>query len=555
MHLLIDSAVRWISTLGDDVRFDRRRRFLGVLLAVGFFSAAIPARASVINAASAALADVTAAINSAANGDTVSIPAGSTTWTSGVSVSKNIQIVGAGSGRIVAYDDGKEMLKIAGGTLNVNIGGFSPGFDGSFFSAGQTLRIFETNSRSNWMQGTVTSYSGNVLTMNITSTGGSGSTHRWLISTIPTTTIVASNNTVPLFAISESSAGHVDLSGINFASSARGAAYITVAGTTGGQAVLIHDCWFQLVQDSFESIDVNVNRGVVWNCSFDGSSGNLARLITVGGIRIKDSTGLNTANSWSSASTWGAADTTGQHNFYVETNDFHAFQAACDNDDNGRMVWRYNLMDHATFATHGADTSWYGERYFEYYNNTGVFFGYSDGTTFNMANGWIGLVRGGTFVVHDNTLPLLDSQDYPHKADVLMMVMNLQRRAGPDGCWGQGTSNGADYPAPRQVGLGYVTGTGRDGLGRTKDSITYVGDSEPAYMWANSRQPLDHVGVADDGGTSCTNPDHSSDYLKGGRDFFNGSASKPNYTPYAYPHPLTVIGPRPAAPRNLRVSH
>ena len=554
MHSLIDSAVRWKFTLGGDVRFGRRRRFLGRLLAIAFIGAVIPAKASTINAASAALADVAAAINSAANGDTVFIPAGTATWTSGVSVSKNIQIVGAGSGRIIAYDDGKEVLAIGTGTKTISIAGFSPGFAGSFFSVGQTLRVFETNSRSNWMQGTVTSYSGNTLTLNVSSTGGSGSTHRWLISTPPATTIVASGNSSAAFRLIESTAGHLNLSGICFQSSSRGAAYITVGYTSGGQAVLIHDCWFQLNPDSYESIDLTTNRGVVWNCSFDGSSGNPGQLITAGAIRIKDATGLNTANSWSSASTWGAADTTGQHNFYVETNDFHAFQAASDNDDNGRMVWRYNLMDHTTFATHGADTSPYGERYFEYYNNTGVFYGYGDGSTFNVPNGWIGLVRGGTFVVHHNTLPDIQSMDYATKADILMTVMNLQRNAGPNGCWGAGSSNGTAYHSPRQVGMGYVNGKGRDGKGRTNDGQTFVGDSEPAYIWANSRDPLTHISFTDYGGTSCSNPDHTSDYIQLDRDYFNGTP-KPGYTPYTYPHPLTSHGPGPSAPQNLRVVH
>ena len=49
-------------------------------------------------------------------------------------------------------------------------------------------------------------------------------------------------------------------------------------------------------------------------------------------------------------------------------------------------------MDNSTLGTHGADTSNYGQRHFEFYNNTGVFNGYNDGTTFNLANGWVGLI-------------------------------------------------------------------------------------------------------------------------------------------------------------------
>ena len=118
-----------------------------------------------------------------------------------------------------------------------------------------------------------------------------------------------------------------------------------------------------------------------------------------------------------------------------------------------------------------------------------------------------------------------------------MTVMNLQRHAGPNPCWGAGTSGGARYYAPRQVGMGYVTGKGTSGLGSTKDSITYVGDSEPAYIWGNSRQPLSNVSVSDYGGSECTNPDRSANYIVAGRDYFNGTA-KPGWTPYTYPHPF-----------------
>ena len=114
------------------------------------------------------------------------------------------------------------------------------------------------------------------------------------------------------------------------------------------------------------------------------------------------------------------------NNFYVESNDFHAFLNATDVDNNCRSVFRYNLMNNAGFGTHGVDTSVYGQRHFEYYNNVGNFNGYSSGrtsATFNM-NWWI-FVRGGTFVVYNNVLPALQSMDYGTKDDVHMIEMSL----------------------------------------------------------------------------------------------------------------------------------
>ena len=49
-----------------------------------------------ITARSVALTDVATAINAAANGDTVALPAGTATWTAAITVTKGISIVGAG---------------------------------------------------------------------------------------------------------------------------------------------------------------------------------------------------------------------------------------------------------------------------------------------------------------------------------------------------------------------------------------------------------------------------------------------------------------------------
>src|SRR5439155_23418596 len=121
--------------------------------------------------------------------------------------------------------------------------------------------------------------------------------------------------------------------------------------------ILIHDNWMQLTSKC-EMIDSTTNRGVIWNNSFSGSTGNSGLMTTTAALRVKGAP----ISSWTTPSTWGAADITGTGAVYFETNDVHVLQSASDNDDNGRLVWRYNLMDHSTFGTHGADTSAYGER-------------------------------------------------------------------------------------------------------------------------------------------------------------------------------------------------
>jgi hypothetical protein len=245
--------------------------------------------------------------------------------------------------------------------------------------------------------------------------------------------------------------------------------------------------------------------------------------------------------AWSTPSYFGASDTNGSHNFYVETSDFHAYLNATDNDEGARSVFRYNLFNNAGFGTHGADGSPLGQRYFEYYNNVGNYNGYGDLTTFNM-NWWF-FIRGGTFVIYNNQLPAIDSQDYSHN-DMNMTVMNLQRNIGPNACWGAGTSGGARYHAPRQVGLGYVTGNGVAGNGQHTyssaaygySSTEYVGDSEPGYVWGNSRGLT--TAITDYGGSECSNPDTSQNYIVAGRDYINNGTSKPGWSPYVYPHPL-----------------
>jgi hypothetical protein len=505
------------------------------------------AEAQTINAASCNTADVQTAINTATEGQTVSIPAGACTWTTGVSISgKGISVTGAGSSPIIAISS--STLALGTGTLTLTVQGADPGSTLSI-SPGQSLTVAETGTETNFMTGTVTSYSSGTLVMNITSDSGKCGSNslsnckRWLVE-IPQNpakmTLITNNDTTntPLFTVAEDTSFNTNISGFTVTAGTGNANVVVVNYTSGGVPVLVHNLRITgnpnngtPPSGNGTMILVNTLRGVFWNNSFDGSPFNIS---TLGAIGVQDDANL-TGNSWTSASNMGSLDTTGTGEVFAEDNDFHAMGYTTSTDNNGRAVWRYNLYDNSGVGTHGADTSNYGQRYFEFYNNNMVFEGYNDGTTFNI-NDWFYL-RGGTYLIYNNTIPAFSSQDYGSKPDINMTVMNLQRNAGPDPCWGAGTTGGADYYAPRQVGMGYVTGTGKDGLGQAKDSITYAGDSEPAYIWGNTRSPL-NAQISDYGGSDCTSPDKSANYIVLNRDYFNGSTAKPGWSPYTYPHPL-----------------
>jgi PKD repeat protein len=370
-----------------------------------------------------------------------------------------------------------------------------------------------------YMIGTVTSYSGTTLTMNIASTGGSGTQALWIISTLASTTITHSAPGV-LLTLTEATSRSVQVGGIRFVTGTGTGDYAVFKYTSGGQPILVHDCYFESTS-ALDCIYSESNRGVIWNCSFAAFPFSMAQLA----IHMKNCP----TTSWTTASTMGSADTTGTENLYVEDCDFHAWLNCTDFDDSSRVVVRNCLMNNAGCGTHGADTSTYGVRHYEFYNNLFVFNAYNNGQTFNL-NWWF-FLRGGTGVIASNTLPAISSTDYGTKQGVNMIVMNLQRNAGPNPCWGAGSGlTGAQYPAPRQVGMGRVTGTAGN------DSITYKGDSEPLYIWGNTSGYS--VGTSDYGGTECSNPDSSADYIVAGRDYFNNGTAKPGWVAYTYPHPL-----------------
>src|SRR5437773_5444316 len=64
-----------------------------------------PTEAATISAASCSRTDVANAVASAAAGDTVTIPAGTCSWSSTLSITKGITLMGAGEGKTILQDN------------------------------------------------------------------------------------------------------------------------------------------------------------------------------------------------------------------------------------------------------------------------------------------------------------------------------------------------------------------------------------------------------------------------------------------------------------------
>jgi hypothetical protein len=108
-------------------------------------------QAATIQAASCSYTNVSAAVNAAAIGDTVKVPAGSCTWSSTLSLNKGISLIGAGvgnttitsaaSGYLVSYDPADKaanaLIRISGFTFDLGGGARS----GLRLSSGNTLAL------------------------------------------------------------------------------------------------------------------------------------------------------------------------------------------------------------------------------------------------------------------------------------------------------------------------------------------------------------------------------------------------------------------------------
>jgi hypothetical protein len=360
-----------------------------------------------------------------------------------------------------------------------------------------------------------------------------------------------------MIALNASPNGNCEISGIHFedpyADSDVNYSFCLDVNQTSGLPVLIHDCSF--VSSSKQGFNYLVrfagNGGIVWNCSFAAKNDML------GGISFVNTTA--TCAVWNQPDSMGAGadstgvnqgDPTGSLNTYIENCLFQDMDLACTNfDDNSRAVIRYCTVNNATLNSHGQETSTWGARHWEIYNNT---FNYSasgkayggDRYPLNM-NGWFG-IRGGTGVIANNAI-----DDIP--GNKLGFVMSIYSISRIDSIPCQ-----TAYPAAHQTGQGW-SAVSTSSYGHpvvSKDGTGAVPD--PIYIWNNTGTETtdpDYVGVYQFTPDECGNHEKIGTFLQEGRDYFVNEA-RPGWNPYTYPHPLrgnalgaSGSGPLPLAPQ------
>jgi len=473
-------------------------------------------------------ADVQSKISGAVDGDTVTIPAGTFTWTSGVTISgKGIKLQGAGGGRVegssttsLAIGTGSKSFAIRSGSTVTSSG----------FTAGEAIIVRNKHVAANTMTGTVTSWNGTTLVVNATSSTGSGTLNAWTFEmpSATQTTIVHSADSLTLIQVTRDVTNSTEITGLRLV---RGTATtwnsygISIGGT--GKPILIHD-----IRISSVVLGINASGSglIVWQCYFDigFDIGNNTNAVN-NGLQLRGE-----SDSWTTAHSIGAADTTGIKNTYIENCYFIGHVLACiDASDNFRGSLRYCVLDNSGITIHGQDTGPIGMRHLEVYNNLMIFDALPapSALTANM-NYWISW-RGGSGIWTDNVMDDITSWAWGNKGEVSLEYQPIRRGTtvyGANG-WTLG------YPSSRQPGQGINSGTTTTLNGVTIYTNRIV---EGVYVWNNTGTCAIGVGNynPDDVGLNR----QIADYIKFNRDYFEraptGAEPYVGYTKYTYPHPL-----------------
>ena len=335
------------------------------------------------------------------------------------------------------------------------------------------------------------------------------------------TTVACSGNN-GLLVISNPTPFACTLSGFAFRGDA--ASGNTQIGILIYTPALLHDCSFVSNGGLLEMIRFAVNGGVIWNWTFYDNDQNEEA------INFKNASGGANGISpdWTSDDTMGMVDSNGTTNTYVEDCTFNEMALqALDFDDNSRVVIRHCTFNNSGFSSHGLDSSPYGMRQWEVYDNTFIFStsGRSmGGNPFPLNINWWFYCRGGTGVIFNNVMPDISSEQWGNKGSIVFTVFNIRRTSAYIGCQ-------TTWQALHQVGQGYKGGLVLD----------------PVYVWGNTGGTnYNTLNCNDWQPDQCGDGLTSSEFIKQNRDVYLETA-KPGYTPYTYPHPLRNGGSPPFA--------
>jgi hypothetical protein len=460
----------------------------GAILLSGWFGTG---QAATITAAALTPSAVQTAINSAANGDTVKIPAGSATWTTGVTVTgKSITLAGAGTGQTIIHRS----------TTDNSV---------------RAILVYPLAATNTFKMSGIEFDTVNPASNGIVAIG------------VP-------NGTTPVtaqFRISNCKFNHTPTGG----GSASGTRGVYISGTYG----------------------------LIDHCTFVSTAANGGQMITLDPNNTRD--GIMT---WHTPQAWGDAN-----NVFVEDCTFNAYgpnDGAIDAYEGVRYVFRHNTVHNTNVGNHGYDSSYRGARSMEIYNNTFT----NDGV---VSVGFPAVIhRAGGLLFHDNTMSggVIGIGYYIWGANPLN---NRPRPMAPNAAWGSvsagvdqiSTSNpgapnfrsaGADpvdgntvtgglsagYPLLDQPGRGSFPSYTNGNPGNWPNTTTGYASSayqvlDPVYTWNNIVAGVSLNDIGANGEPLGVN------FMQLNRDYYVDTA-KSGYTPYTYPHPLSL-----GAPSNLRV--
>jgi hypothetical protein len=365
-----------------------------------------------------------------------------------------------------------------------------------------------------------------------------------------------------MISATASAAGHINIYWLNIVQisangGGQGFALVTDRAQPTNFTVLVHDCTFSQGSIYGYMVQCQDNGIIFWNDTFIGDGPNDTNAL--GGISLVCDK-YNYTSSWNTPDTYGVQDTKGLANTYIENCTFYD-GATANIDDNSRVVARYTTFSNTGLTSHGQETSIYGAREWEIYNNTFIYSTSGTGPSgntypMNTQNWFLG--RGGSGVIFNNAM-----DDIPYGRNGINLTVFSINRADSIPCQ-------TAYPAARQTGQGWSASSNvpygnpvvsQDGTGAVTEGV---------YIWGNIGSETtdpNYVGLDQYSPDDCGNGELVTNFLKAGRDYFVGTA-KANYSPYLYPHPLhttfavtggspvTGASPTPVAPpapQNLRV--